>query len=295
MINKVDLGKRLIFAAWGIPVGWWLVNSTMSLTPRSFCTVLPGEVTAVLLIIMACYEYGKMLSISFSRNGFWLSYIWIAVFLGLELIGQNMPMKFAIFILLIFVGVEAVFWGEKNQGKWKRASLLFSGMVFFYIAGSSLLNLYQEPFQSFFIHYRMPMFSQMGVVTVILSVFMCDSGAYFAGSLFGKHKYSTISPNKTVEGSVGGFLCSLISCMLCWHYMGNHSSYPYYIGILMGLVIGISAQAGDLLISIIKRYFKVKDASALIPGHGGILDRFGSVFFTAPMLGLILWIVNKIA
>jgi phosphatidate cytidylyltransferase len=62
----------------------------------------------------------------------------------------------------------------------------------------------------------------------------------------------------------------------------------------MGLFTGISAQAGDLLVSIIKRYFKVKDASDLIPGHGGVLDRFGSVFFTAPTLGLLLWIVNKV-
>ena len=67
------------------------------------------------------------------------------------------------------------------------------------------------------------------------------------------------------------------------------------MGLIMGLLIGVSAQAGDLLVSLIKRYFKVKNASELIPGHGGILDRFGSVFFTAPTLGLFFWIVNKFA
>jgi CDP-diglyceride synthetase len=184
-------------------------------------------------------------------------------------------------------------WGDKNTGKWKRASLLFSALVFLYIAGTSMFNFYQEPFQSVFKHHSCQMLSQMGVVTVILSVFLCDSGAYFVGSIWGKHHYSTMSPNKTIEGSVGGFLSAFLACIICWFYFSN-PSYPLIVGVIMGLLIGISAQAGDLLISIIKRYFKVKNASELIPGHGGILDRFGSVFFTAPTMGLLFWVVNKI-
>ncbi|HAJ79952.1 MAG TPA: hypothetical protein DCO75_09280 [Fibrobacteres bacterium] len=293
MINAANLRKRLLFAAWAIPVGWWLINSTMSLMPKSLCIVLPGQIASVFLIVTACYEYIKMLSASFPKNGFWLSYLWIIPFLCLELIGQPVPMKFVIFLLLMTVAFEAIFWGEKNSGKWKRASLLFSAMVFLYIAGTSLLNFYQEPFQSFFKHYQNPMISQMGIVSVFLSVFLCDSGAYFVGCLWGKHKYSTISPNKTIEGSIGGFFCAFVTCIICWHYLGN-PAYPKAFGIFMGLFTGISAQAGDLLVSIIKRYFKVKDASDLIPGHGGVLDRFGSVFFTAPTLGLLIWIVNKI-
>jgi phosphatidate cytidylyltransferase len=213
--------------------------------------------------------------------------------MGLDMAGQSVPMTFVIFILLMVVASEAIFWGEKNTGKWKRASLLFSALVFLYIAGVSLLNFYQEPFQSFFTHHQNPMLSQMGIVTVVLSVFMCDSGAYFVGSIWGKHRYSTISPNKTIEGSIGGFLSAFIVCVVCWRYQGN-PAYPPVIGVIMGLCIGISAQAGDLLISLIKRYFKVKNASDLIPGHGGILDRFGSLFFTAPTLGLLCWIVNKL-
>jgi phosphatidate cytidylyltransferase len=292
VINTRELGKRLIFCAWGIPAGWWIINSTTSIVPKSLGSVLPGQIAAVFLIILACYEYVKMLAVSFQRNGFWLSYLWIVAFLGLDLFGQSMPMKFAIFILLILVAFEAIVWGDKNTGRWKRASLLFSAIVFLYIAGISLLNFYQEPFQSFFRHFSQPMLSQMGIIMIILSVFLCDSGAYFVGSLWGKHRYSTISPNKTIEGSLGGFLVAFIACPLCWHYWGN-PKYPWFIGLIMGLLIGISAQAGDLLVSLIKRYFKVKNASELIPGHGGILDRFGSVFFTAPTLGLFFWIVNK--
>jgi CDP-diglyceride synthetase len=292
MINARELGKRLIFCAWGIPLGWWIINSAISVVPKSLGTVLPGQIAALLLIILACYEYIKMLAVSFPKNGFWLSYLWIVSFLSLDLIGQSVPMKFAIFILLILVAFEAIVWGDKNTGRWKRASLLFSAIVFLYIAGISLLNFYQEPFQSFFRHFSHPMLSQMGIIMIILSVFLCDSGAYFVGSIWGKHRYSTISPNKTIEGSIGGFLVAFIACPLCWFYWGN-PKYPWFIGLIMGLLIGVSAQAGDLLVSLIKRYFKVKNASELIPGHGGILDRFGSVFFTAPTLGLFFWVVNK--
>jgi CDP-diglyceride synthetase len=233
-----------------------------------------------------------MLALSFKRNGFWLSYLWIIAFLSLDLIRQPVPMIFAIFILLMMVAFEAIVWGDKNTGRWKRASLLFSAIVFLYIAGISLLNFYQEPFQSFFRHFSHPMLSQMGIIMIILSVFLCDSGAYFVGSLWGKHRYSAISPNKTIEGSIGGFLVAFIACPLCWQYWGD-LKYPWFLGLIMGVLIGFSAQAGDLLVSLIKRYFKVKNASELIPGHGGILDRFGSVFFTAPTLGLFFWIVNK--
>jgi CDP-diglyceride synthetase len=209
-------------------------------------------------------------------------------------------MKFAIFILLVLVAFETIVWGEKNTGKWKRASLLFIAMVFLYIAGTSLLNFYEEPFQSFFRHFQFRvisdnMLSQMGIITIMLSVFACDTGAYFVGSLWGKHHYSSISPNKTIEGSIGGFISSFIICSVCWHYWGNVAAYGLHFGIIMAILIGISAQIGDLLISLIKRHFKVKNASELIPGHGGILDRFGSVFFTAPTLGLFFWAMGKIA
>jgi CDP-diglyceride synthetase len=293
MINADNLRKRLVFAAWGIPVGWYVVNATVSLTPRSFATVLPAHAAIVFLIVMASYEYIKMLSGSFEKNGFWISYPWIVISLALDIIGHPIPMKFTIFILLMLVAVEAVVWGNKNIGKWRRASLLFSGMVFLFIAGTSMLNLYQEPFQSAFRRFDKAMVSQMGVITVVLSVFICDSMAYFTGCLWGKHHFSTISPHKTLEGSFGGFIGAAVTCFLCWRFLKD-PNYPLGIGIVMGILIGVSAQAGDLLVSLMKRHFQVKDASDLIPGHGGILDRFGSLFFTAPAIGLFFWIIKNL-
>jgi hypothetical protein len=113
MINKANLKKRLLFAAWGIPAGWWLINSSISLSPKSWAPILPGQVAAVFLIVMACYEYIKMLSASFPKNGFWMSYLWIIVFMGLDMAGQSVPMTFVIFILLMVVASEAIFWRNK--------------------------------------------------------------------------------------------------------------------------------------------------------------------------------------
>ena len=137
------------------------------------------------------------------------------------------------------------------------------------------------------------MLSQLGIVAVVGSVFLCDTAAYFIGSLYGKHRFSTISPNKTVEGAVAGFATALFAFSVCWFFLGN-DNYPRFLGIIMGLFVGVSAQAGDLFVSLMKRYFKVKNASEILSGHGGILDRFGSVFFAVPTLGLFIWTVKKL-
>jgi phosphatidate cytidylyltransferase len=295
MLDKSNLAKRLLFAVPAIPVGWWLVNSTLSLTPPSLPPLYPGNILALVLIVMASIEYTKMLGAFFPKNAFWLSYIWVAGVLLLDQFGMAIPLKFAIFILLLAIGVEAIFLGEKNTGRWKRASLLFSGTMFLYIAGISLLNMYQEPFQSFFKSFVSvsPMLSQMGIATLVGSVFLCDTAAYFVGSAWGKHHFSNISPNKTVEGAVAGFTTALIAFSICWYFLGD-DHYPRFLGVLMGLFVGIFAQVGDLFVSLMKRYFKVKNASEILPGHGGVLDRFGSVFFAVPTLGLFIWTVKKL-
>ncbi|MDD5674183.1 MAG: phosphatidate cytidylyltransferase, partial [Chitinivibrionales bacterium] len=134
--------------------------------------------------------------------------------------------------------------------------------------------------------------SQMGIVTIVAAVFFCDTAAYVDGSLWGKHRYSTISPNKTIEGSVAGFCTALLVTGAGWYFFRT-PGLPLWIGFALGFLIGIAAQVGDLLISLIKRYFKVKNASEILPGHGGVLDRFGSLFFAAPTVEFFIWFVNK--
>ncbi|MBN1576224.1 MAG: phosphatidate cytidylyltransferase [Chitinispirillaceae bacterium] len=290
-----NLGKRLFFALWAIPLGWWVMNTDFSIIPSSIGTVYPAHLVVVAIIMMACYEYTRMLALFYPFNAFWCSYLW----LGLQFVlyiqnDTSFPSTLSIYVLLILVAAEAVIWGRRNQrNRWMRASLLFSGNAFLYIAAVSLMNLYREPFQSLLVPHGHTMLSQLGIVIVIGAIFMCDSAAYFTGSLWGKHHFSTISPKKTIEGCIGGLIAALLVCGIGWLFLADRR-YPFWLGIVLGLIIGVFAQVGDLLVSLIKRYFRVKDASDIIPGHGGILDRFDSVFFTAPVISLFAWVVGKI-
>jgi phosphatidate cytidylyltransferase len=290
-----NLGKRLFFALWAIPLGWWVINTNFSLLPKTIATVYPGHITVFILIMLSCYEYNRMLSIHYHKNGFWLNYVWLCSQFILYFHNDNSyPYNLTFYSLMIFVAAEAIIWGRRKQrSRWMRASLLFSGNAFLYIAAISLLNFYREPFQLLFKTHAITMLSQLGIVLVIGAIFMCDSVAYFTGSIWGKHHFSTISPKKTIEGSAGGLIASTLVCGIGWFFLAE-SHYPSWLGVILGIVVGVFAQIGDLLVSLIKRYFRVKDASDIIPGHGGILDRFDSVFFTAPVITLFAWIVGKI-
>lgn len=123
----------------------------------------------------------------------------------------------------------------------------------------------------------------MLVVTFAIA-WLTDSFAFFAGSAFGKHKLiPRISPHKTVEGSVGGTLLTVIVCLIVYVGIGIFSkSTPNYLPLVfLTLFASLMAQVGDLVFSQIKRYYKVKDFSTLLAEHGGILDRFDSMISAA--------------
>lgn len=290
-----NIGKRLFFALWAIPLGWWVINSGLHLIPREYGTIYPAHIAVVVLIMLSCFEYTRMMANFYASNAFWVSYIWLGLQFFMYIQNDtSFPSNLSIYGLLILVALEAMVWGRRNRrNRWVRASLLFSGNAFLYIAAISLMSLYRDPFQSLFRHFAHPMLSQVGIVIVIGSIFMCDSGAYFAGSIWGRHHFSNISPKKTIEGCVGGLIASILVCGIGWYFLAD-PKYPLWLGGVLGTVVGVFALVGDLLESLIKRYFRVKDASDIIPGHGGILDRFDSVFFTVPMISLFAWVVNKV-
>ena len=121
------------------------------------------------------------------------------------------------------------------------------------------------------------------VWTIVFSAFGTDIFAYFTGYALGKHKLCPkISPKKTIEGSIGGILGSMLLCGLFgWFAAGG----VYFLHTLaIGALGGVISQAGDLTASVFKRKMGIKDYGNLIPGHGGVLDRFDSVLFTAPLV-----------
>ena len=126
---------------------------------------------------------------------------------------------------------------------------------------------------------------------------LSDSGAFFVGRSLGKTKLApALSPHKTVEGCVGGFVCAIAAAML-YGLVLHLCGYRVQIGLLAiyGFFGSLAGQAGDLAFSAIKREHGVKDYSNLLPGHGGMLDRFDSTIFTAPMLELLVLLAPAIS
>lgn len=118
----------------------------------------------------------------------------------------------------------------------------------------------------------------------IIAAWGTDIFAYFIGKHFGKHKFSKVSPKKTVEGCIGGTIGALI-LMLIYTYVANTfwgMNYSYLFIAGTGIILSLVGQIGDFAASSIKRFVDIKDFSNLIPGHGGMLDRIDSLIFLAP-------------
>lgn len=135
---------------------------------------------------------------------------------------------------------------------------------------------------------------------IFISAWVCDTFAYFTGKFFGKHKLiPQISPKKTVEGAIGGIIFTLLALVGYWAIIEfvplfkDHGVEIWHICIL-GVVLPIVSQIGDLLASSIKRQYNIKDFGNVFPGHGGVLDRFDSAMLVAPIMCCINAIIFSI-
>lgn len=132
------------------------------------------------------------------------------------------------------------------------------------------------------------------ILVPFIITFLSDTGAYFIGCRYGKHKLApVISPNKSIEGAVGGLICTVLGMLLYTLIMqiAFKMQVNYFLALLYG-ILGASADAfGDLCFSVIKRQTGIKDYGHIIPGHGGILDRFDSILVVAPLVEVLLVIL----
>lgn len=127
--------------------------------------------------------------------------------------------------------------------------------------------------------------------------FLCDSGAYFIGCRFGRTKLApTISPKKSVEGVIGGVLSAVVGmviyCLVL--QLAFSCEVNYFYGILYAVVGSFLGVFGDLCFSVIKRQAEIKDFGYLFPGHGGVLDRFDSMIFVAPIIEILLSVIPAV-
>lgn len=125
------------------------------------------------------------------------------------------------------------------------------------------------------------------IISIMAAIWICDSAAYFGGRSLGKHKlFRRVSPNKSWEGAIFGFIFAIITMLLAKEIMLQFLSFNLIF--IIGLTVGVCGQIGDLIESLFKRDAHIKDSSSIIPGHGGVLDRFDSLVYSAPIIFLLL-------
>jgi phosphatidate cytidylyltransferase len=130
------------------------------------------------------------------------------------------------------------------------------------------------------------------IISIFATIWVCDSAAYFGGLSLGKHKlFPRVSPKKSWEGAIFGFVFAMLTMAAAHYIVLGFLSLDEALTI--GFIIGTVGQVGDLVESLIKRDAEVKDSSSLIPGHGGIFDRFDSLLFSAPIILLFLKYVGR--
>jgi len=125
------------------------------------------------------------------------------------------------------------------------------------------------------------------IISILVTLWVIDSAAYFIGTAIGKHRlFVRVSPKKSWEGAVAGFVFGIISIIVLREYLITFLSIKD--SLIIGVIIGIFGQIGDLSESLMKRDADVKDSSNIIPGHGGIFDRFDSLIFASPFVLIYL-------
>ncbi|MDB4495338.1 phosphatidate cytidylyltransferase [Flavobacteriaceae bacterium] len=227
---------------------------------------------------LACiYEYKRITKL----RGYYLFMAYLALWWLFIYLIQN---KFTIALLLgATIGINIfllTYLLSKKKQKLPKSMTFISGV--FYIGGGCIfLTL---------IPYTTPEFAKMLITGIFLIIWMNDSFAYLIGKQFGKNKlYPSVSPKKTFEGAIGGLVFGLLAAVLIAQIDPLLSLYQW---LLLATVVVITGNLGDLLESKFKRVAGVKDSGAILPGHGGMLDRLDSLIFAAPFAYLLIIIFN---
>ena len=179
-------------------------------------------------------------------------------------------------VYMIFVFAATVF--SRGKFDFTIAASAFTGVFYVTVAFTSIVWL--RGLGNYF------------YLLVFVGPWVSDTFAYICGRLFGKHKLiPEVSPKKTVEGAIGGVVFAGISyiifALIIKNFFDSSVTPNYLVMMVAGMIVAVISQIGDLIASVIKRRFGIKDYGWIFPGHGGVLDRFDSVLLTAPVLYIL--------
>jgi len=253
--------QRLLVAAVGIPV----------LLGMIFCA--PVWVIALALSVLSAlgaWELCKCVGASRMMCSFALTgSIWALFGTWLQVSQREL------FLLAIVIAIFAY-------------AVIKAGEVKFAHIGAALFGMFAIPYAfGAFLRIEAMTDERGWLLLPFLFSFASDTGGYFAGRAFGKHKLAPkVSPKKTVEGSIGGIVGNVVAGVIFAVTMGKGDGVLPMV--LLAVLCSVVAQLGDLSFSLIKREFGIKDYGKLFLEHGGVLDRFDSVLFVAPVLSVFL-------
>lgn len=250
--------ERIITALVGAPI----------ILGLAYAGGLPFSILIGLLIVLGTWEFGQMVS------------------------GQNYHFMFAVVLISQMVMLIPIYLGWENWAslglitaflcifiqavicypKFDVADMGINFMAVLYIGWTLIHLLAIEQLPN----------GKMIVLYLFLAIWSSDSGAYFVGRFFGRHKLApNLSPKKTVEGAVGGIITTIVVLELVNSIL---KLFTWSEIIIVGLILSLVGQLGDLVESMLKRFLGVKDSGKILPGHGGILDRFDSLILVAPFI-----------
>lgn len=218
-----------------------------------------------------------------TRFGVYAAVCAAAIPLGTVFGAGEFVLKLAGWLLMVVMFAEMMLTFRQETGRmhFVEPALAFMGGIVFPFMLTALVRLGQHAPKAPYI-----------LLTFVI-VWISDSGAFFVGNAMGKHKLAPhLSPNKSIEGAVGGLAAAILGALLYGLILKLCGYYVNFLAMMVyGLLGSVAGQMGDLAFSAIKREYGVKDYSNLLPGHGGMLDRFDSTIFTAPLIELlvILW------
>ncbi|MDR1952136.1 MAG: phosphatidate cytidylyltransferase [Elusimicrobiota bacterium] len=259
------LKTRILTALLGIPIificiylGGWLFFSLMFLV-NFFC---------IKEYLNICKKYNPSVFISLILGALYFISLSFHQKQSIEML-----MFEAVVIFLVFFVLEI--YRQKPNNATERICVSFFGTFFF------------PTTLSFMIFIRELYSGGEYIFLFFITVWVLDTAAYAAGKKFGKHKLSpSISPKKTVEGAAAGLIFGIITSIVIGNFVFD--LFTIKQAALLGLIIAICGQFSDLAESLIKRDADIKDSGKILPGHGGVLDRFDSYFFAAPIVYFVL-------
>ena len=231
----------------------------------------------------------------------------VGAYEAMHAIGMNHP-RIALYTAILAMAIPFWVYAGESRTAALAALLIYLILVFVEAFASSFRVKIDRVGSAFFftlvISYCLSSVVRMGMLEdelrtacILLPIalpFVVDAAAMFTGMFLGRHKLApNLSPKKTVEGSIGGLVGGVVICLLyglIFHKITDVTVNYYFLAVY-GILGGVISEVGDLAFSYIKRTRKIKDFGHLLPGHGGVLDRFDSVIFCAPLIEILMaWI-----